>query len=212
MARRHIVCFWSIYTSLTRCQLPLSGRWNKSHGSTHLWTPFLSQEADTTMDDSVCSPCSRTVRRRSRTACNTTPYSVTLIAMNTETPPLSPPTHAQLDERSWRWHCEIADRIRENPALAEVARRNIARWKRQLGESAARDLDVWDHLLAGPLEPVLAILTARTEEATRLRQSTPFCGIISQERRQVLLREDRERRYAEQKQSDPAPSSPSRNS
>lgn len=125
--------------------------------------------------------------------------------MNTETPPLSPPTHAQLDERSWRWHCEIADRIRENPALVEVARGNIARWKHQLGESAARDLDVWDRLLAGSLEPVLAMLTAQTEEATRLRQSTPFCGILSQERRQVLLQEDRARRRAEQMRADQPP-------
>lgn len=98
-------------------------------------------------------------------------------------------THAQLDHFSLRLHEEVARQIRANPAMLDRARANIVRWQRQLGGSAARDLDVWSTILAGPLENILATMVARTEEGDRLRQSSPFCGIMSQARRMEIFRE-----------------------
>lgn len=78
--------------------------------------------------------------------------------------------------------------------MLDRAGANIVRWKRQPGGSAARDLDVWSPILAEPLEHIVPIMVARTEEGDRLRQSSPFCGIMSQARRMELFREvyDRE--------------------
>ncbi|MHB1635608.1 MULTISPECIES: hypothetical protein [Acidiferrobacter] len=79
--------------------------------------------------------------------------------------------------------------MRANPAMLDRARANIARWKQQPGWSGPRDLDVWSAILAGPLEGVLSAMVARTEEGDRLRQSSPFCGIITQARRMEIFRE-----------------------
>ncbi|WP_298139196.1 hypothetical protein [Acidiferrobacter sp.] len=98
-------------------------------------------------------------------------------------------THAQADLFSLRLHEEIAWRIRANPVLLERAHANIARWKRQLGRSTSRDLDTWSEILSKPVEYILSVMVARTEEGDRLRQSSPFCGIISQARRMEIFRE-----------------------
>jgi len=98
-------------------------------------------------------------------------------------------THAQLDRFSLRLHEEVAKHVRVNPAMLDRARANIARWKKQLGGSAARDLDVWSAILTEPLENILSTMVARTEEGDRLRQSSPFCGIMSQARRMEIFRE-----------------------
>ncbi|MHB8254226.1 MAG: hypothetical protein ACYDEV_11125 [Acidiferrobacter sp.] len=112
-------------------------------------------------------------------------------AMNPVTTPWSSVarTHAQVDRFSLRLHEEVAKLTRANPAMLDRARANIVRWKKQLGVSAARDLDVWSAILAEPLETILATMVARTEEGDRLRQSSPFCGIVSQARRMEIFRE-----------------------
>ena len=111
--------------------------------------------------------------------------------MNPVTAPRSTPvrTHAQIDHFNLRLHEEVAKCVRANPAMLDRARANIARWKQQPGWSGPRDLDVWSAILAGPLEGVLSAMVARTEEGDRLRQSSPFCGIITQARRMEIFRE-----------------------
>lgn len=104
--------------------------------------------------------------------------------------PTRPRTHADVDHYSLRLHEAVAIRLRAHPEQRGRARDNITRWKRQLGTSAPRDLDVWGTYLDGPLETLLALLVAPTEEATRLRQSSPFCGIISQAERLAIFREE----------------------
>ncbi len=106
-------------------------------------------------------------------------------------------THAQLDRFSLRLHEEVAKFVRANPVVLDRARANIARWKKQLGRSASRDLDLWSKLLSGPLEEILSVMVARTEEGNRLRQSSPFCGILSQARRMEIFREVYERESRE---------------
>ncbi|MHB1952843.1 MAG: hypothetical protein ACYCOU_03760 [Sulfobacillus sp.] len=108
--------------------------------------------------------------------------------------PVPTRTHAQLDRFSLRLHEEVARCVRTSPVMLDRARTNIARWKKQLGQSASHDLDIWSAFLTGPLDDILSVMVARTEEGNRLRQSSPFCGIISQARRMEIFREvyDRE--------------------
>ncbi|MHB1951074.1 MAG: hypothetical protein ACYCQK_06315 [Acidiferrobacteraceae bacterium] len=98
-------------------------------------------------------------------------------------------THADAERFSLRLHEEAAALIRANPGLIDKARDNIRRWKRQLGDQAPRDLDVWAKILTGPLEDTLAMMVARNETSDRLRQNSPFAGIVPNQRRFALLRE-----------------------
>ncbi|MHB1587325.1 MAG: hypothetical protein ACYCRH_10295 [Acidiferrobacteraceae bacterium] len=100
-------------------------------------------------------------------------------------------THADAERFSLRLHEEAAALIRANPGLVDRARDNIRRWKRQLGDQAPRDLDVWAKILAGPLEDTLSMMVAQNETGDRLRQNSPFAGIVPNQRRFALLRERR---------------------
>jgi hypothetical protein len=85
--------------------------------------------------------------------------------------------HAQIEERSILLHRAVAERISENPALLEVARHNLRRWIDQGGERAY--WTEWETMLAGPLGEILAFMVSPSEKARRLRQSSPFCGILT---------------------------------
>lgn len=104
--------------------------------------------------------------------------------------PIPPRTHADVDRFNLRLHEEVAKELRAHPAKIAIARANIIRWKRQLGEGATRDLDTWLTILdRSTLDDILFFLAARTDEAYRLRQSSPFCGIITQARRMEIFGE-----------------------
>ena len=81
----------------------------------------------------------------------------------------------------------IAERIRRQPALFEIATQNLVRWKR-IQNPWPHALREWEEIIdRHSMEEVLAILTEDTEEGHRLRQSDPFCGILSEAERLDLL-------------------------
>jgi hypothetical protein len=90
-------------------------------------------------------------------------------------------THAQIEERSIVLHRVIAQRVSENPALLDVARANLRRWVSQDGERLY--WTEWERILAGPLETILVFMVSPNETARRLRQSSPFCGILTPQER-----------------------------
>ena len=53
--------------------------------------------------------------------------------------------------------------------------------------------DAWRRLLEGPLDALLAVLGDRGERAAALRQCTPFVGVIDQQTRLRVWRQERER-------------------
>jgi hypothetical protein len=82
-------------------------------------------------------------------------------------------------------HCLIARKISRNPRLLEIARRNISRWIRARGNASDTHRE-WQRILSHPWPEVAAVLTELSENATRLRQSSPFSGILTEaERRRV---------------------------
>jgi hypothetical protein len=100
----------------------------------------------------------------------------------------SPPysDHRILDARSLALHCLIARKISRNPRLLWVAQRNLDRWIRARGKNAQSAYLEWRRILARPWPEVAAVLTDLSENATRLRQSSPFAGILTEaERRRV---------------------------
>lgn len=52
---------------------------------------------------------------------------------------------------------------------------------------AARWLREWEHLLDGPLDKVLEVLTSKSVHARELRQNSPFAGLLPDSERQAVL-------------------------
>lgn len=97
--------------------------------------------------------------------------------------------HRLIDERSLAFDRLIAAKLRSEPALVEKARGHLARWLETCSAGARPDLVEWQRVLSGPFEELLVLLVATDERATRLRQSSPFCGILTPDERLAILRE-----------------------
>ncbi len=97
--------------------------------------------------------------------------------------------HRLIDERSLAFHSLIAEKLRVAPVLVGHAQENIIRWQRDCSERARPTLLEWQALLEGPLDDLLSVLTSPDERATRLRQSSPFAGLLSSKERMTIIRE-----------------------
>lgn len=93
--------------------------------------------------------------------------------------------HAVLDARSLALHAVIARKIERDPRLLAKARRNLDRWRKSRGREP-HALAEWRTILARPWREVAALLVDPGEHATRLRQSSPFAGVLTPaERRKI---------------------------
>jgi hypothetical protein len=89
--------------------------------------------------------------------------------------------HIRIEERSIALHEAIAQRLREKPELLELARENLDRWIEMSGETPA--WRSWKRILGEPLDAIIQLLVSPDERSRELRQSSPFCGILSQKER-----------------------------
>lgn len=95
-------------------------------------------------------------------------------------------THQIHETRSLRMHRLVAERFRQEPE--EVIRRalkNLERWH-QMGVECD-DFEVWRKLLNGSPQELAEALTSSSEDAIRLRQSSPFAGLIPDDERRRIL-------------------------
>jgi hypothetical protein len=98
--------------------------------------------------------------------------------------PYSP--HRLLDARSLAMHVVAAEKIERDPRLLDIPRRNLDRWAARAGDSAPTWLAEWRQILGKPWPVIAALITELTENATRLRQSSPFAGVLTpMERRRI---------------------------
>ncbi|MBI3922863.1 MAG: hypothetical protein HY318_15690 [Armatimonadetes bacterium] len=100
-------------------------------------------------------------------------------------------THQRIDERSLAMAKAIVTRIDTDPKREGLARANSVceRWEKQHPSSCNRE---WLRLLAKPWGEVRAILLDGTDEGRRLRQNSPFCGILTPEERWEIYRRFRD--------------------
>jgi hypothetical protein len=99
--------------------------------------------------------------------------------------------HELLDERSLEMDRLIAKKIRARPGLVQIALNNIERWlaNPDYAESNGEAVLEWKRIIQeSTLEELLALLESRSEMAQRLRQSSPFCGILTEEERSTIFR------------------------
>lgn len=90
--------------------------------------------------------------------------------------------HQQLDRRSLEFGRRIADRLLADPALLEIARENLRCWQVRsgVGEALLVCYAEWEDLLNQlTVEQVAELLQRDDEEAARLRQNSPFTGVLS---------------------------------
>ncbi len=108
--------------------------------------------------------------------------------------------HNRLDERSLALHRLVAEKVRAAPELLDLARENLRRWQDAQGTASPAYAE-WAQILASPASHVLALLAERSERATRLRQSSPFAGILSQEERREIYESYSARTYYPRRKS-----------
>jgi hypothetical protein len=87
--------------------------------------------------------------------------------------------HRRLDMRSLAMHTLIARKIARNPDLLKVARDNLKRWRKRWGQQTPNWHTEWKVILKRPWREIAALITDSGALATRLRQSSPFAGVLS---------------------------------
>jgi hypothetical protein len=89
--------------------------------------------------------------------------------------------HSEIDQVSLEMARRVAERVRRNPELLEMARANLARWSRQNASvgSLLRCYAEWEEILARPVGEICDLLCSEAEDAQRLRQNSPFAGVLS---------------------------------
>lgn len=90
-------------------------------------------------------------------------------------------SHELQDAISLELARRTAARLRASPALLEVARANLGRWSRQNATSPSllRCYAEWRGILGRTLDEICEVMCAETAEGQRLRQNSPFAGILS---------------------------------
>ena len=94
--------------------------------------------------------------------------------------------HRLLDARSLAMHCLIAKKITENPILIEKAKNNLVRWSERYEDQVPLYIREWTAYLDRPWQEVADFITSMTEDATRLRSSSPFAGILADDERERI--------------------------
>ncbi|HEY8508416.1 MAG TPA: hypothetical protein VIL32_08675 [Steroidobacteraceae bacterium] len=92
-------------------------------------------------------------------------------------------SHRLLEARSLAMHAVIARKIARDPKLLGVAQRNIERWSAQRKDKIPAWLTEWQELLKQPWPQVAALITEPSERGARLRQSSPFAGVLTPQER-----------------------------
>jgi hypothetical protein len=83
-------------------------------------------------------------------------------------------------------HRMVAEHFRQDPGFViRFALENLERWQEQGVD--CDDYGVWRNLLLKHPDKLNAVLTGMTEEAARLRQSSPFAGLISENDRRRIV-------------------------
>ena len=96
--------------------------------------------------------------------------------------------HRIIEARSLAMHCLVAQKIELKPALLKQVKKTLENWRSRYKDDMPRALDEWHTILQRPWPEIAHFITDPGERATRLRQSTPFAG--------VLTTSERERVYA----------------
>jgi len=94
--------------------------------------------------------------------------------------------HRILDARSLAMHCKIAQKISRNPDLLDKAKANLERWSAKSEDPLPQYLCEWQEILERPWPDIAELITSMSEDATRLRSSSPFAGVLTADERNQI--------------------------
>jgi hypothetical protein len=94
--------------------------------------------------------------------------------------------HRILDARSLAMHCKIAQKITRDPSLLNKAKANLERWSAKSEDPQPQYLREWAQILERPWPEILELITSMSEDATRLRSSSPFAGVLTADERDQI--------------------------
>ena len=88
--------------------------------------------------------------------------------------------HSETDQVSLELARRVAERLRRQPGVMDIARANLVRWSRQNSSvpSLLRCYAEWQEILSRPLDEICNLLCAESDNAQRLRQNSPFAGVL----------------------------------
>lgn len=94
--------------------------------------------------------------------------------------------HQVQESRSLRMHGMVAEVFQKDPDyVVRFGLENLRRW--QQGGVECGDFRLWREILESSPERLPDILLGTNEEAVRLRQSSPFAGLVPEESRRKIL-------------------------
>jgi hypothetical protein len=94
--------------------------------------------------------------------------------------------HRILDARSLAMHCRMVQKVSRDPRLLEKAKANLSRWSAKIDGPKPRYLKEWQEILEMPWPTIAEMMTSMSEDATRLRSSSPFAGILNEKEREQI--------------------------
>ena len=108
-----------------------------------------------------------------------------VVAWVREKPQMAPTysSHRLLEARSLAMHAVIARKIERDPTLLAIAHRNLQRWRIRGKDAPPAWLEEWQEVLKQPWQHIAALITEPSENGARLRQSSPFAGILTSKER-----------------------------
>ena len=99
-------------------------------------------------------------------------------------------THQQIDRRSLALARAIAEKVDRDPQRGlRIARDNCRRWLEQYDSPVNRE---WWEILQQPWEQIREILLGESDNSRRLRQSSPFAGVLTPRERWAIYRKFQE--------------------
>lgn len=89
--------------------------------------------------------------------------------------------HSEIDQVSLELARRVAERLRLRPELIAFAQANLVRWSQQNASapSLLRCYAEWQQILSRPVEEICTLLCSESDNAQRLRQNSPFAGVLS---------------------------------
>jgi hypothetical protein len=88
-------------------------------------------------------------------------------------------SHRLAEARSLAMHAAMAQKIEREPSLLDIPRQNMERWRARWRDKPPPWWREWRILLQRPWPEIAALITEPSENAARLRQSTPFAGVLT---------------------------------
>ena len=88
-------------------------------------------------------------------------------------------SHRLAEARSLAMHAAMAQKIEREPTLLDIPRENMERWRARWSDKPPPWWREWRALLQRPWPEIAALITEPSENAARLRQSSPFVGVLT---------------------------------